>query len=122
MCYATEVPGKTKMKNIFYKIVILAILLSGCAKKDPVANIADQHSQHITDVLDYSYNNIEQTKDVIFLENELKTCQMAIVDVKQAHYSRLAACNSDVRYWRLAAFGLFILLCGSILMLIKRWF
>ena len=88
------------MKNIFYKIVIFAFLLTmlcGCAKKDPVENIADLHTQHISDVLDYSYNNIEQTKDVVFLEN-------------------------DVRYWRLATFGLFVLLCGAVFALIKRWF
>ena len=113
------------MKNIFYKIVIFAFLLTmlcGCAKKDPVENIADLHTQHISDVLDYSYNNIEQTKDVVFLENELKTCQMAIIDVKQSHYSVIAECKGDVRYWRLATFGLFVLLCGAVFALIKRWF
>lgn len=113
------------MKNTFYKIVIFAfvlILLCGCARKTPVENIADQHSQHISDVLDYSLNNMNQTQDVVFLENELKSCQLAITDVKQAYYGEISACNSDIRYWRLATFGLFIALCGAVFVIIKRLF
>jgi PBP1b-binding outer membrane lipoprotein LpoB len=106
----------------FTILLILTFLLNGCAKQDPVETIIDQHQEHINEVLDYAYSNIEQTKDVIFLENEILSCSFALVDVKQAYYSRIAACNAKTDYWRLATFGLFVLLCGAIFVIIKRLF
>lgn len=106
----------------FTILLISAILLSGCAKKDPVATIIDQHHDHITDVLDYAHNNIEQTKDVIFLENELKSCDLALIDAKQAYYGQIATCRAETNYWRLATASLFIALCIAIFAIIKRWF
>lgn len=106
----------------FAILLIFTFLLNGCASKDPVETIIDHHQEHISDVLDYAYNNIEQTKDVVFLENELQSCNLALVDVKQAYYSRIAACNAKTDYWRLATFGLFLLLCGAVFVIIKRVF
>lgn len=113
------------MKNIFYKIVIFAfllIILCSCAKKDPVETIIDHHQNHIGEVLDYAYNNIEQTKDIIFLENELKSCDLAMIDIKQSYYGQIAACKAKTDYWRLATFGLGMLLIALIVLKLKRWF
>lgn len=101
----------------FYKIVILAVLISGCARKDPVDSVIDHHQQHIGEVLDYAYNNIEQTKDVIFLENELKACDIAMADIKQVYYGQISTCRAEKDYWRLATFSLLGLL--SILIFAK---
>ena len=49
------------------KLVIL-LVLCGCTKT-PTQNVIENHVQHIDDVLDYSYNNIDQTQDIVFLEN-----------------------------------------------------
>lgn len=106
----------------FYKIVILALLISGCAKKDPVDVIIDHHHDHIGEVLDYSYNNIEQTKDVIFLENELKSCDIALVDVKQAYYGQIATCKAEKRYWQLATSGLVVALVMLLYICLKKRF
>jgi F0F1-type ATP synthase membrane subunit b/b' len=104
------------------KKLMILLLLCGCATKDPVEAIIDQHQNHIGEVLEYAHNNMEQTKDVVFLENEIKSCNLALVDVKQAYYSRIAACNAKTDYWRLATFGMFLLLCGAVFVIIKRIF
>lgn len=109
------------MKTVFYKIVILAILLSGCAKKDPVETIIDGHIYHFSQVLDYSYNNMEQTQDVIMLENEIESCVVVLESVKQTHYSQMDKCESETDYWRLASLSLFVLLMLGVFAKIKRW-
>lgn len=109
------------MKSVFYKIVILSILLSGCARKDPVENIVDNNIEHFTQVLDYAHNNMEQNADVVLLENELDSCIIILESVKQTHYSQMDKCESETDYWRLASFGLFVLLMLGVLAKIKRW-
>lgn len=102
-------------------IILLTICMSGCAKT-PTESVVDHHIDHINDVLDYSYNNIEQTKDVIFLQNELKSCQLALVDTKQTYYGEISACKAKTDYWRLATGSLFVALCVAIFVIIKRLF
>lgn len=104
----------------FYKIVILAILLNGCAKKDPVNTIIDNNIEHFTQVLDYAYNNMEQTSDIVMLENELDSCIVVLDSVKQTHFSEIDRCESETDYWRLASISLFVLLMLGIFAKIKR--
>ena len=106
--------------GIIYAIFLI-ILLCGCAKKDPVETIVDNHSNHIDDVLDYTYNNFEQTIEIKFLENELEACKVALADVKQAHQSRIDTEKAKTSYWRLATAGLFIALVGLILVVLRRF-
>lgn len=101
-----------------YKIVILALLLSGCAKT-PTESVIDNQMQHIDDVLDYSHNNIDQTKDVIFLQNELKSCKSALADIKQTYKGEIATCKAKTNYWRLATTGLLFALCALIFVWLK---
>lgn len=117
-----------KKSHLFAKIVQICacftfiLCLTGCAKKDPVETVIDQHQQHIADILDYSYNNIEQTKDVVFLENELKACDLAYADIKQTYYGQISTCRAETRYWRLATASLFFALCVAIFLRIKKVF
>lgn len=108
-------------KMRFAILLILTVLISGCAKKDPVETVIDHHQQHIGEVLDYAYNNMEQTADVKFLENELEQCSIAMTDIKQTYYGQLSACKAKTDYWRLATVGLFLLVCGLIFATLKRW-
>jgi PBP1b-binding outer membrane lipoprotein LpoB len=104
----------------FAILLILALLLSGCAKKDPVATVIDNNIDHINDVLDYSYNNFDQTKEIKFLENELEHCIISLDSVKQTYSSKIESCEANTRYWRLATTGLGILLLLGIFAKIKR--
>lgn len=105
----------------FAILLISTLLLNGCARKDPVETIIEHHQNHIKEVLDYSYNNIEQNKDVIFLENELKNCELAMVDIKQSYYGQISTCKAKTDYWRLATFGLGLLLVALGILKLKRW-
>lgn len=106
----------------FAILLILTVLLSGCAQKDPVETIVDHHQEHINDSLNYAYDNFNQTTEIKFLENELESCKLGMTDILQTYYSRIAACNAKTDYWRLATFGLLVALAGAILLLIKRIF
>ena len=101
------------------KYVLILLLLSGCAKT-PTQNVIENHVQHIDNVLDYSYNNIDQTQDIVFLENELKSCKNGLLDTEQTYKSEIATCESKTNYWRLATFGLVFLLCGLSFMRFKK--
>lgn len=103
-------------------IILLIFCLMGCARKDPVETIVDNHIDHITDVLNYTNTNFEQTIEIKFLESELQSCMVSLDDVKQAHLSVVSTEKSKTKYWQLATFGLFIMLCGAIFAIIKRWF
>ena len=108
------------MKSVFYKIVILAVLTSGCVRKDPVNEVIDHHQQHIGEVLDYAYNNIEQTKDVIYLENELKGCDIAMADIKQVYYGQISTCRAEKEKWQVISGSLALLLCALIYLRIRK--
>lgn len=103
------------------KIVVLAFLLNGCARKDPVENIIDYHQQHISDVLNFSHNTFEQTAEIKFLESELDSCRVALADVKQAHDLSIQSEKAKTSYWRLATMGLFMALVGIVLYALKRF-
>ena len=104
----------------FAILLILTILLSGCARKDPVENIVDNHSEHFAQVLDYAYNNIEQNSDIVLLENELDSCIVVLETVKQAHFSQIGKCEVEKDYWKLASFSLFVLLAVGAFAKIKK--
>lgn len=104
----------------FTKMIILALLLNGCASKDPVATVVDENVNHINEVLEYSYNNFEQTTEIKYLENELEHCIISLESVKQTHYGKIEACEANTRYWRLATFGLGLLLLLGVFAKIKR--
>lgn len=92
------------------KRLIVLFVLCGCVKT-PTENVIDNNINHIDEVLAYSYKNIEQTKDVIYLQNELKACKSAFEDVKQTYKGEISACESKTNYWRVVSFGLFVVLC-----------
>lgn len=115
-----------KKSHLFAKIVQICacfafiLCLTGCARKDPVENVIDYHQQHIADVLDYAYNNIEQNKDVIFLENELKGCDLAYADIKQAYYGQISTCRAEKEKWKIVSASLFLLLCALVYLRIRK--
>ena len=94
--------------------------LCGCAKKDPVESIVDNHSQHIGETLEYAYANFEQTTEIKYLENELESCLVVLEDVKQAHYSKLDTCEARIDFWKVTTFFLGLAILVGVLAKIKR--
>jgi hypothetical protein len=101
------------------RYLLIVLLLFGCAKT-PTESVIDNHIKHIDETLDYSYNNIDQTQDVIFLQKELKSCKDAFIDIKQTYRSEISTCEAKTNYWRLATTGLILALCALIFMQFKR--
>ena len=104
----------------FSILLILTVLISGCAKKDPVENIIDNNIGHFNEVINYAKDNFEQTQEVMFLENELESCVIVLEDTKQAYYSQIDLYEGKSDYWRMVSFFLGLIIVGGILVKIKR--
>lgn len=102
-------------------LVFLAFVLSGCASKTPTENIIDNHIGHIDEVLDYAHNNMDQTPDIMMLEGELKSCQIALADVKESYKGQQELMASKVNYWRMMCMWLFFVVGGLVVGWLKRW-
>lgn len=105
---------------LIWTIFLLILCLCGCAKKDPVESIVDNHSQHIGETLEYAYANFEQTTEIKYLENELESCLVVLENVKQAHYSKLDTCEARIDFWKVTTFFLGLAILVGILAKIKR--
>ena len=114
---------KRACQIILYVVLgLLLISLCACARKTPTETIVDEHVQHIDQVLDYAHHNISQTKDVIFLENELTNCRTGLVSSKKSYESEIATCEAKTDYWRLSSAGLAVALCVAIYLFLKKRF
>lgn len=109
------------MKN-FAILLTLAFLLNGCARKDPVESMINNHINHIENVLEYANENFEQTQPIQFLENELESCMIVLGDIKEAHYIKMDNCESKTNYWKMISFFLGIVLLFGVFAKVKRWF
>ena len=103
-------------------ILLFSMLLYGCAKTTPTENIVDNHIEHINQVLDYSYNNMEQTEDIVFLEKELEVCQIGLDNSKSSYKAEMSTCKAEKKQWQLATFGLILLICIGLYSKIKKVF
>lgn len=102
------------------KYLLILLLLTGCAKSTPTENIVDNHITHANQTLDYAYNNIEQTQDVVFLEKELESCVIGLENTKQSYYAEIAKCNSETSKWRIISLFLGLVIVGAVLIKVKR--
>ena len=110
----------TQFGKIHFAILIFFLALAGCAKSTPTETIIDNHIGHVKETLDYSYNNIEQTQDIIFLENELKSCMVGLESSKQSYKAEIATCRAEKEKWQIITLGLFLIICGAIFVKIRK--
>lgn len=108
-----------EMKKI---LILVLVILCGCARKDPVESIVDNHVSHIDHVLNYAEKNLEQTAGVMLLESELKSCQMALVDASAAYKGVQDKYEAKINYWRLMSGALVFALIVALWGWIKRLF
>lgn len=102
------------------KAILLLFCLCGCGGNTPTQTIVDGHVNHIDGVLDYAKKNIEQTKDVVFLEKELESCKVGLVSAGTSCKAEIATCEAKTNYWRLSSTSLFVALCVAIFFLIRK--
>ena len=100
--------------------IFLILVLGGCASKDPVETVVDNHIDHITDVLNHSYNNFEQTTEIKFLESELEACIVALDDVRQLHNQQISTLETEVEYWKLMVCLMCVILGVLIVLRVKK--
>lgn len=106
------------MKKVTMLIAVLA--LAGCAKQTPTETIIGQHVHNADEIIDYAQNNMGTDPDTIMLINGLKDCRTGLLSAEQSYKAEIATCEAKTNYWRLAAFGLGILLLLGIFAKIKR--
>lgn len=115
-----------KISHIFAKIVLIwtfflfILCLGGCAKRDPVNTIIDNHVSHVAEVIDYAENNMEVSPDTKYLLSELKSCQNGLIDAGQSHNAVLSTCRSDVKYWKMSTLFASTIAGLLLLLLIRR--
>lgn len=97
------------------KKILFALLLTGCATQTPTEAIVDEAVKNVDETIDYAENNIVQTPDTAFLMSGLKSCRTNLVSCEQSYKAELATCEANNNYWRLATFGLILLIVGAII-------
>ena len=92
-------------KMNFAILLIVTVLLSGCAGKSPTQTIIDQHVQLVDQAL-ISQDLSDKAKEA------LKTCKAGLLSAEQTYKTEIAKCHADTRYWKtVSAFlGIIILL------------
>lgn len=98
-----------------YIVVALLFVLMGCSTKTPTETIVSESIKRIDQVIDYADANIADTPDTVFLKEELKACRVSLISCDQSCSAELATCKAETDYWRLATFGLVLLIVGAII-------
>lgn len=98
-----------------YIVFALLFVLLGCSTKTSTETIVSESIKHIDEVLDYANNNIADTPDTVFLKEELKACKVQLISCDKSSGAELATCKAETDYWRLATFGLVLLIVGAII-------
>ena len=85
------------MKNVFYKIVILTFLLSGCAKEsNPITDINNDIQQGVTELVDYANNNMEMDADKQLLLQGAKDCAAKADALTKTSQAVVSKCEAEV--------------------------
>ena len=103
-----------------FTILLILPLLCGCMRKDSTETIIDEHITHFNETLQYAQTNFDQTQEVVYLEDQLKSCTLTLSAVRESHRSNLETCEAKTNYWRLACGGLGLILGLFIFLGIKK--
>ena len=77
-------------------IVVIAILLTGCAKDpDPVTTINDQLQQDVAQLIDYANNNMVDDADTRLLKTGLKDCAARADAATKQHETSIKQCQAE---------------------------
>lgn len=84
-------------------LLILSLLLCGCAKQTPTQNIIEHHVELVNTAL----NNPNLADDA---REALKTCKAGLLSAEESHRTEISKCESDIRYWKTVSTFLGILI------------
>lgn len=90
-------------KSHFTILLILTVLLSGCAGKSPTENIIDHHIGLVNEAVKDPALSAEA-------KEKLKTCQAGLLSAKESFKTEIAKYKSDIRYWKSMVYGLALLI------------
>ena len=105
------------MKTAFLAILVA---LAGCAKSTPTESIISNHVQLVDETLDYANNNMEDSADMTFMKNALKTCKTGLLSAEQSYKAEIATCEAKIDYWRLSSVSLGVALLVAIYIIFRR--
>ena len=95
----------------FTIMLILTVLISGCAKPTPTENIIGQHVQLVDEALsDPALSNEAKSA--------LKTCRAGLLSAQETHQTEISKCDAEKSKLKTERNGLFLavlLLAGFIL-------
>lgn len=96
-------------------LIVSAVSLSACKSIQPIDSLVDNQVKIIEETIDFAENNMSNDPDARLLINSLKTCKNGLEDAKFVCKAELATCKAETDYWRLATFGLVLLIVGAII-------
>ena len=105
------------MKTAFLAILVV---LCGCAKSTPTESIISDHVQLVDETLDYANNNMEDSPDMTFMKNALKTCKTGLLSAEQSYKAEIATCEANIDYWRLSSVSLGVALLVAMYLLFRK--
>ena len=94
----------------FAKMLIFAVLLSGCAGKSPTQEIIGNHVALVDEAL---------KKDVVTKE-DLKACRAGLLSAEQSYKTEIRSYVAERDKWRITSALLGLLLAVAIFMGVKR--
>ena len=98
-----------------YIIIALLFVLMGCSTKTPTETIVGEAIKDIDQFIEYADKNIADTPETKPIKEKLKSCKVSLTSCEQSYKAELATCKAETDYWRLATFGLVLLILGAII-------
>lgn len=103
-----------------WKLFIILLFLTGCAKTTPTSAIVEEGIKHIDETIDYVENNIAENADTVFLTTALKSCRASLVSCDVACSAEKETLASNISYWRLACTALSGLVAFLLYLLLRK--
>ena len=107
----------------FTNLLVLTLLLTGCARKeDPVSSINDDIQQGVVELVDYANNNMEMDADKQLLLNGAVACASKANALTKAHEASISACDAETDKVKAERNMLALILIAAVLMKLRKFF
>jgi outer membrane murein-binding lipoprotein Lpp len=83
--------------------LVLTLLLAGCSRQTPVAEINSEIQTEVTELIDYAQNNMAIDSDKQLLINGARHCAMRAADLTKTCQETVRAYRAETVGWKMAA-------------------